>query len=199
MSTNPTYEEKVDPRVRRTRAMLGQALSDVLAEKNFQSISVQDITGKAGVNRTTFYLHFADKFALLDYNISHLFRQEMEKRMLSACHYSPENLHSLIVAVAEFILFANSHCESRPADAQFETLVEMAVKKQVQAVLEAWGATTQFGAEPRIVGVAASWALYGLALDWFHNKKRPAVEIFAQQIGPLIHGILSPVLVTENG
>jgi AcrR family transcriptional regulator len=195
MSSKPNTEERVDPRIRRTHALLGQALTDVLAEKSFQSISVQDITEKAGVNRTTFYLHFPDKYALLNYNISQLFQQELEKRTLSVCHYSPENLHSMIVAVAEFILFANSHCESRPADLQFEALVEMAVKKQVQDVLYAWGETTEFGADPKTIGIAASWALYGLALEWFHNKKRPPVEVFAQNITPLMNGILGPVLV----
>lgn len=195
MLSKSDREEKVDPRIRRTRALLGQALTDVLVEKNFQSISVQDITEKAGVNRTTFYLHFSDKFALLDYNISQLFQRELEKRTLSLCHYSPENLNSMIIAVAEFILFVNSHCESRPNDPQFEMLVEMTVKKQVQDVLQAWGQTTGFGADPRMTGIAASWALYGLALEWFHDKKRPAVEVFAQQITPLMNGILGPVPV----
>jgi AcrR family transcriptional regulator len=190
MSTNQLVEEKIDPRVRRTRSMLGQALTDVLAQKNFQTVSVQDITEKAGVNRTTFYLHFPDKFALLDYNISQMFRQELERRMLSICHYSPENLNSLIITVAEFILFSNSQCESRSTDSQFEALVEMAVKQQVQDLLKAWGEKTEFSSDPNTIGIAASWAIYGLALDWNHNKKRPAVEQFAQKITPLINSIL---------
>jgi|WetSurMetagenome_2_1015567.scaffolds.fasta_scaffold183224_2 AcrR family transcriptional regulator len=190
MSSNSPMEEKVDPRIRRTRALLGQALTDVLVEKSFQSISVQDITEKAGVNRTTFYLHFADKYALLDYNITQMFHQELEKRMLSVCHYTPENLNALIVAVAEFILFATSHCESRPVDHPFEALVEMAVKKQVQEIFQAWGETTTFGADPRTIGVAASWAIYGLAVEWAHDRKRPLVEVFSQKITPLINAIL---------
>jgi len=190
MSSNLPIEEKIDPRIRRTRSLLGQALSDVLVDKNFQAISVQDITEKAGVNRTTFYLHFPDKYALLDYNISQLFRQELEKHMLNICHYSPENLNSLIITVAEFILFSNSHCESRPNDQQFEAMVEMAVKKQVQDVLLAWGANTEFGADPKTIGIAASWAIYGLAQEWNHDKKRSVVEAFAHKITPLINAIL---------
>ena len=190
MSSNLPIEEKIDPRIRRTRSLLGQALSDVLVDKNFQTISVQDITEKAGVNRTTFYLHFPDKYALLDYNISQLFRQELEKHMLNICHYSPENLNSLIITVAEFILFSNSHCESRPNDQQFEAMVEMAVKKQVQDVLLAWGANTEFGTDPKTIGIAASWAIYGLAQEWNHDKKRSVVEAFAHKITPLINAIL---------
>jgi len=190
MSTNLPVEEKIDPRVRRTRGLLGQALTDVLVDKNFQAVSVQDITEKAGVNRTTFYLHFPDKYALLDYNITTLFRQELERHMLNICHYSPENLTSLIVTVADFIMFANSHCESRPNDQQFEALVEMAVKKQVQDILQAWGEKIEFGADPKTIGIAASWAIYGLAQEWYHDKKRAEVGSFAHKISPLINGIL---------
>ncbi|HMN62257.1 MAG TPA: TetR/AcrR family transcriptional regulator [Anaerolinea sp.] len=190
MSSNFPDAEKMDPRVRRTRAMLGQALTDVLEEKTFQAISVQDITEKAGLNRTTFYLHFPDKFALLDYNITQLFQQDLEKRMLSVCHYSPENLISLIVGVAEFVHYMTAHCESRLTDPQFEVTVEAAVKKQVQGLLEAWGQTAGFGADPRSIGIAASWAIYGLAQEWAHDKKRAEAELFARQIAPLIHSIL---------
>ena len=49
--------ETLDPRVRRTRQMLRQALRKVLAEKEFEEISVQDITEAAILNRATFYDH----------------------------------------------------------------------------------------------------------------------------------------------
>lgn len=189
MSSYP-LEEKVDPRIKRTRALLGQALTDVLAEKNFSSVTVQDITEKAGVNRTTMYLHFPDKYALLDYNITQLFRQELEKRTLSACHYTPENLDSLILTVAEFIQEYTAHCESRQTDPQFEALVEMAVKRQVQELVQAWGEKTAFSTDPKSAGIAASWAIYGLSVEWFHDKKRPSVEDFSRRISPMINAIL---------
>src|SRR5512141_86544 len=96
-------EAKLDPRVKRTRLLLEQAFMDELHEKGFQGISVQDIAGRAGVNRATFYAHFEDKYALLDYSVRQRFRQEIEKRTLDACHYSEQNLRSLIIAVCEFV------------------------------------------------------------------------------------------------
>ncbi|MBK8823892.1 MAG: TetR family transcriptional regulator [Anaerolineales bacterium] len=33
---------------------------------------MQDVTDKAQVNRATFYAHFQDKYALLDYSISQM-------------------------------------------------------------------------------------------------------------------------------
>lgn len=57
--------DKVDRRVRRTRALLGQALRDLILEKPYDSITIQDITDRADLNRATFYLHYASKEELL--------------------------------------------------------------------------------------------------------------------------------------
>ncbi len=47
--------EILDPRVRRTRHLLHQALGNLLETKEFEKISVQDIAEAATVNRATFY------------------------------------------------------------------------------------------------------------------------------------------------
>ena len=39
-----TTTERVDPRVKRTRKLLQQALLELFQEKGFASISIQDIT-----------------------------------------------------------------------------------------------------------------------------------------------------------
>ena len=180
--------EKTDPRVVRTRGYIETAFRQVLAEKSFHAISVQDITEKAGVNRTTFYLHFTDKYALLDYIIDQSFRQEIEKRMLNACHFSRENLSALIITVAEFI--RQSHATCGQVDPQFDALVEPQVKQRLQEMLRLWAQQAAPGAEAKTAATAASWAIYGLALEWNHEKKRRDVEIFAVDVLPLIAGIL---------
>jgi AcrR family transcriptional regulator len=54
-----------DRRVRRTRALLHAALVDLVIERGYHRISVQDILDRADVGRSTFYAHFRDKDALL--------------------------------------------------------------------------------------------------------------------------------------
>jgi AcrR family transcriptional regulator len=56
----------MDPRVRQTRWQLQDALRELVAEKGYRAVSVQDIAARANVNRTTFYLHFRSKAELLD-------------------------------------------------------------------------------------------------------------------------------------
>lgn len=61
-----TKETRLDPRVKRTRALLRDALIDLIVERNdYKSITITDITNRAGLSRTTFYLHFKDIDQLL--------------------------------------------------------------------------------------------------------------------------------------
>jgi AcrR family transcriptional regulator len=188
MLSNELVAERIDPRVKRTRAMIADAFSEVLHEKGFQAISVQDITERAGINRTTFYLHFTDKYDLLDYNIAQLFRGELEKRSLNLCHFTPENMRSLIITLAEFILYSNSHCSTN--DPQFEALVEVQVKQQVQDLLQVWSEKKGFGVDSKTYAIAGSWALYGLAQDWSHDKKHANSERFAEKIMPILYATM---------
>jgi len=61
----PHFKKKIDARVRRTRDALGDALVELMQEKPFDSITVQDVLDRAQVGRSTFYSHFSDKEDLL--------------------------------------------------------------------------------------------------------------------------------------
>jgi AcrR family transcriptional regulator len=56
---------KPDARVQRTRDQLGTALIQLIVEKPINDVTVQDVLDRAGVGRSTFYLHFRDKDDLL--------------------------------------------------------------------------------------------------------------------------------------
>jgi AcrR family transcriptional regulator len=183
LGTTP-IQEKLDPRVKRTRSLIEQAFMELLDEKDFQSITVNDITERAEVNRATFYAHFTDKYALLGHVIRQSFRQELEKRMLSACSFSQANLHALLVTVCEFVLQSNARCKT--AEGQFESLVEAQVKKQIQELLERWLQKNSSEIDSQIAATATSWAIYGLAVHWGRDKHHPSAEDYANQIYPLI-------------
>jgi AcrR family transcriptional regulator len=177
-------DQKLDPRVKRTRQLLEHAFMDVLKEKGFQTITVQDITERAGVNRATFYAHFPDKYALLDHSIRQGFLQEIEKRMLNACHFSMDNLRNLIIAVCEFSKNINTHC--KPPLAQFESLVETQVKAVLYELLLKWLSQMEVGVAPETAATAASWAIYGLAAQWGHSNQPKPVDEFAAEVLPLV-------------
>ena len=57
---------KIDRRRRYTLSVIREAFFALLAEVGFAKMTVADICRRADINRGTFYLHFEDKFALLD-------------------------------------------------------------------------------------------------------------------------------------
>ena len=56
---------KNNRRTQMTRLLLKTALTELMQEKPFSQITIKDICKQADLNRTTFYLHYADQQALL--------------------------------------------------------------------------------------------------------------------------------------
>ena len=54
-----------DRRVTRTRRALKVALTDLILEKGYEHVTVQDIIDRADMGRSTFYSHYVDKDELL--------------------------------------------------------------------------------------------------------------------------------------
>lgn len=59
-------QTKEDPRVRKTRTQLQKAMAELMAQKNVQDITVQELTRLADINRGTFYRHYRDIYDLLE-------------------------------------------------------------------------------------------------------------------------------------
>ena len=66
MSSNG--DPSLDRRAQRTRAALRDALISLIGERGWEDLAVQDICERANVGRSTFYLHYAGKEALLESN-----------------------------------------------------------------------------------------------------------------------------------
>jgi AcrR family transcriptional regulator len=58
-------DRRTDRRVSRTRRALKDALTSLILEKGYESVTVQDIIDRADVGRSTFYAHFVDRDELL--------------------------------------------------------------------------------------------------------------------------------------
>ncbi len=56
---------QADRRVRRTQKLLGDALIALALEKEFDEITIQEITDRADIGYRTFYRHYSDKDELL--------------------------------------------------------------------------------------------------------------------------------------
>lgn len=57
---------KTDRRILKSQEAIKKALIELMSEKNFDDITLQDISHSANVSRGTIYLHYTDKSDLLD-------------------------------------------------------------------------------------------------------------------------------------
>ena len=58
-------DKKTDHRVRYTKMVIKESLLKLLTERSINKVTVTDICSEAGINRNTFYTHYANQFELL--------------------------------------------------------------------------------------------------------------------------------------
>ena len=68
-------EKKVDRRIQRTKLAIHEAFISLMNEKGFDATQVSDIAERANINRGTFYVHYQDKYDLLEKTQTELINQ----------------------------------------------------------------------------------------------------------------------------
>lgn len=64
---------KTDPRIRRTKAAIREAFVQLMEKKEYEAITVTDISEGAQINRKTFYAHYETKEQLFAQILSEMF------------------------------------------------------------------------------------------------------------------------------
>ncbi|MBB6734701.1 TetR/AcrR family transcriptional regulator [Cohnella zeiphila] len=186
-----------DPRVKRTRDLLIRSFQELLEEtNNVYSISVQDITKRASVNRATFYDHFDDKYAFLEQWMRIKFKQMLESKLKDASILDMNGLHAVILAVYQFLdRFRRNFA---PADGRFEPLFEAAMQKELFHLLIQWLSEvsgSEVASEVRnATAVCVSWSIFGSALQWSRQPERCDMESSVRNVMVVIAASLAPVI-----
>lgn len=116
---------RIDPRLTRTRQLIIDSFIKLSNKKDFNSITVKDITQEAQINRATFYNHFLDKYDLLEQVVS-------EKLMLNlGCDQKKESLSldavikELFIALTQFDQHIDPYCSSQEETETIDTIVHV--------------------------------------------------------------------------
>jgi len=178
----------LDPRVRRTREGLQQSLEGLLKRKEFDQVSVQDIAERAGVNRATFYDHYADKFALLECMVAARFHSLLAERHVEFDDCCASKLNAVVLAVCHYVAQLRGR-RARQTEPRVESAVAAVVRRMLLDGLRR--RSSGEGLAPEIVAAAASWAIYGAAREWTQTAKRCAPEEIAVRVTALIAPMMS--------
>jgi AcrR family transcriptional regulator len=172
------HSSRIDPRITRTRKLIRDALTSLLGEKSFESITVQDVAERATINRATFYAHYTDKFALLDA----LVREDVAARVAQGDPLNIRSVQSLLLAVGSNVFaFVASKRKCR-IDRDFESQLQRAMETELTGFL-----SPAFG-HPTAMLIAS--ALVGAAMNWRHHAPKSPVEpIIKDIVEILVEGV----------
>jgi len=182
-----------DPRIKRTRHLLQEALRNLLHTRRFDEILVQDVTDAATLNRATFYDHYTDKFALFDAMVASDFHQLLQQRNVRFDGTCTSALPAIILAVCDYLQRIHANRANCARQGSFTSLLDAAITRAIQIVVldGLLGRAPRTAVSPEILASTISWAIYGAAREWFHTpKRRPAEEVvpsLARLILPLMN------------
>lgn len=133
-------------RTAQTRARIKGALVSLIGEKGFDALTVSDVTRRARINRGTFYLHFVDKYDMLDQLEDELI-QNLEQALLAnapadatdACELFPyETLLAALNLVTGDFDFVRA-IAGRGGDPDFSSKLKRVVEGLLEQGLERTG------------------------------------------------------------
>ncbi|WP_017814020.1 TetR/AcrR family transcriptional regulator [Paenibacillus shenyangensis] len=186
LSTRPNAQ---DPRVIRTRQLIQQAFLELLRTRDFQQVTVSDITRHATINRVTFYTHYTDKYELMDDMINSQLIQLIYKGIDTHNGLQPESLTLLLCALCDYHEYSANECHRNNPE------VRQMMEKQVKIQLEEYildqltkQQPEQQLAQLKVAATMISWSLYGASLRWSQerNNARETSQQLAARMTPLL-------------
>ncbi len=165
-------QRKLDRRVQRTRQLLHQALIELITEKSYDKITVQDILDRANIGRSTFYAHFTDKNDLL--------RSQLDSFRFDLQHHQAEDQKPSVIISVKHIFehgVENYHLHRALIGSQGVEIVRQAAHNQlvegiVQHLEEAQAAGHPIPVPPIIVAQFLAGALHAL-IGWWLDEQMP--------------------------
>ncbi|NQX66309.1 TetR/AcrR family transcriptional regulator [Paenibacillus alba] len=93
--------KKVDLRILRTKQSIRKAFYELIQEKGYEAITIQDIADRAVINRNTFYLHYENKPDLL-----HTCMDELLSEVKNVIVQCPINMNPFSISKLETVMQA---------------------------------------------------------------------------------------------
>lgn len=178
---------KADRRIARTKEAIKKAFLELISEKEFNQITINDIADRANVNRGTVYLHYMDK-----YDLNQKIIDDLLNEMLSACPYmiavqiqstdrigGYEALRSLFLHVKANHPFYSSMLASSQATVFRERMLQI-IMSTIQKQLDLRGINEGMDAE-LITHFTAS-AFVGSMEWWIRNGMPHSPQYMAEQL-----------------
>jgi AcrR family transcriptional regulator len=190
-----------DPRQKRTRRLLQDALRKLLQEKSFEEILVQDVAEAATVNRATFYDHYTDKFSLFEAMVAGDFHELLKQRNIRFDGTCPTAIEAIVLAVCDYLKEIDRNKNQCAGRGSFGPLLDSAVTRAIRMVVLDGLAkrATRSGVPHDVLASTVSSAIYGATREWFYSKRRHRIDEIVSFAARAVGSMLKAGVNKRNG
>ena len=190
-------EERNQVRLTRAKWLMHEAFLTLLEQKSFYTITVKDIISTAGVSRSVFYLHYEDKYALLDemkrllLDNFGLTRVDLQaggpQALIKTGDYTPDGL------LAKDFEYIEKHHRLFKAlmgpngDGKFYLEFRDYIASYQKVIVRSWGVEDFYSPlAMRYMANIISGAYVGIFLDWLAADMQPPAATMGKLLAALI-------------
>ncbi|SRR5581483_2241691 len=187
-------KKKPDRRAQRTRHQLGHALVELVKEKRFDDITVQEVIDRADVGRSTFYTHFRDKEDLFQKDWEQFLdalAQHIEWDKAGSSSFIP--VAHLFAHLQDYHRFYKGLERSRKADAVFKHGVAYLSAKIDEALAARLTNRTAAAVPSAVLANFISNQLFA-QLQWWLDHGMPYSP---ERMDEIFHGLVNPTVQSQ--
>jgi len=175
---------KVDRRIAKSQEAIKNAVIELMSEKNFDDITIQDIADRANVNRGTIYLHYTDKYDLLDKMIEEHINNLRELCRSASEMTFQEGNYVWFEYFERHYLFFSTMLASKGAPSFRSRFLDLVIEEFKVEVDVTKGKNRGF--QEDVVLQFFGSAIVGSVEWWFKNGMPLPARVMAEQTGALL-------------
>lgn len=180
-------ENKQDLRIVRTYKSLTDAFLQLMSEKHFEDITINELCERAMIRRTTFYKHFADKYEFFRFFVWRLQIDFDASNPASADYKDPQSFYiSIIRHVMDFLKEHEQLVHKILSSNLLPTLLDILSEQITSDIKEKIKIGIKNGinapADPEIVASFFTGAMIYTLRLWLVQKKHLSEEKLIQEI-----------------
>lgn len=179
-------EQQQDLRVKKTQRALATAMLALLETQAFTKITVRDLCAEAMISRSTFYVHFEDKYALL-----HFCLEALRERLFPECDDRPYKVR--LKGFLEILLENKKLLKNllgSELDIELSEMMRKGFQKDIEDQMERDGKTEDdLPGPPDILTAYYAAGVTSLILYWISKSKPDPVD----DIVACLSALLAPI------
>lgn len=178
---------RVDRRIIKSQHAIKTALIALMSEKHFDDITIQDISDRADVSRKTIYLHYRDKFDLMD-RLMEEYIDKLRKICETACEmeWRPATLIFFEYFESNYPFFSTM-LASRGAPYFRSRFLEFQIEEFRKELRKKDNGNDAVSEDVVVQFVATAYT--GIVEWWLRNRMPYSPGEMAQQVGTLLETI----------